>query len=465
MIKSIIIKITISLFAVSIYAQDFFNDDLDTMESGKKPASFSYELNGFTRGVMFAGKVANEDELELKSGYGELGLKMRIRKGKWGDGFAEIRFRRGSEFNESISEFHLREAYINTYLGNLDFSIGHQIVVWGRADGFNPTNNITPQNMLARSPDEDDRRNGNFLVRASYHFYPLRLEAIWVPQYTPSVLPTELFPFPSYITLGEAMNPDGNLKNSSIAIKTDLELSKLDGSVSYFLGFMPMPAISLLLSSLNLTGLEIASATIVTKPYKMQVLGCDFSTTLGSFGLRGEVAYRNPIDDYQAQENIANINLLSFLDFAQSKDQLHYIPNPDLQYVLGIDKTRGDFSIILQYIGRYVIDFKEFQLMNFELDELILKNRMIVSQQDEISHAVFIRPALTLLHETMTSEILAYYSITTEEVLLRPLLVYQLTDALTLKLGGEWYSGPDNTLFGTIDEALSSIFIEVKTSF
>jgi hypothetical protein len=463
MVKIIWMIILISV--TSINAQDFFIDDPDTIESDKRSANHSYELNGFTRSVLFGGKVADKDAMEMKAGYGELGLKMRIRKGKWGDGIAEIRFRRGSEFNKSISEFNLREAYVNTYLGNFDFSIGHQIVVWGRADGFNPTNNITPQNMLARSPDEDDRREGNFLMRALYHFYPLRLEVIWVPQYSPSVLPTELFPVPSYITLGEAMNPDGNLENSSIAIKTDLELSKLDGSVSYFRGYMPMPAISLLLSSLDFTELEIASVTIVTNPYKMQVFGCDFSTTLGSFGLRGEVAYRDPIDDYQSPENIANMDLLSFLKFVQSKDHLHYIPNPDLQYVLGVDKTRDDFSIILQYIGRYVIDFKEFQPMNFELDELIIKNRMIVSQQDEMSHAVFIRPALTLLHETMTSEILAYYNITTEEILLRPLLVYQLTDALTLKFGGEWYSGPENTLFGTIDEALSSVFLEVKTSF
>ena len=436
-----IILILFLIFLGSAYPQDFFSEDAETAQSGIAPSDFSYELNGFIRGAFFGGKIVDKKDYEMKSGYGELGLKIRARKGRFGDGFAEIRFRRGSEFNQNVSEFNLREGYISTYVGNLDFFLGHQIVVWGRADGFNPTNNITPQNMLARSTDEDDRREGNFLFRMVDHCHPLRIEGIWIPQYTPSVLPVQLIPFPDFVRMGGADNPDANFKNSSVALKIDLELSRFDGSVSFFRGYMPLPGI--FVSSFDLSNFI---ATVVTKPYQMQVLGGDFSTTVGSFGFRGEVAYRDPLEDYQSESN-------------------PHIPNPDVQYVLGLDKTKGNFSVIIQYIGRAVINFKEFHATGSPLDELEIKNRMIASQQDEISHAVFIRPSLALFHETLNIEMIRYYNFTSEEGLFRPLISYSLTDALILKIGAECYSGPENTLFGTIDESLSSFFIELKTSF
>jgi hypothetical protein len=148
----------------------------------------------------------------------------------------------------------------------------------------------------------------------------------------------------------------------------------------------------------------------------MQVLGADFSTTLGSFGLRGEIAWRQPIDDYTNAINV-------------------HIPNPDVQYVLGVDRSIGDFSIIVQYIGRYVLDFTAFKATGLPTDQLILNNRMIAAQLNEISHALFMRPAMAFLHETLDAELLLYYDMTTEEALFRPVISCDLTDALTFKLG------------------------------
>ncbi|MBN1479505.1 hypothetical protein JXA70_04465 [candidate division KSB1 bacterium] len=431
------------LFVFLIVSASFAQDFFETAEAGDA-ASLPYELNGFMRGAFFAGIGIDSDELVQKSGYGELGVKMRVRKEKWGDGYAELRFRRGYEFDQSLSEFHLREAYINTYLGHLDVRMGQQIVVWGRADGFNPTNNITPQDMTTRSSVEDDRRLGNFLFRGSYNFRPFSLELIWVPQYRPSVLPTMLFPFPESVTLGVADNPSADLKNSSIAAKLDLALSSVDGSISYFSGFMPLPGVFLHPDSCHISG--GFRATVVNKPYQMHVFGGDFSTTIGDFGLRGEVAYRQPIDDFEDPLNT-------------------HVPRPDLQYVFGIDKTIGDFSIIVQYIGRTVFEFAEFDSTGLPTDQLYLTNRMITGQLDPTSHAAFMRPALALMHETLDLELLAYYNVTTEEALLRPLVAYDITDAMTVKLGGDFYSGPENTLFGNIDKALSSVFIELGVSF
>jgi hypothetical protein len=422
---------------IPLYAQDFFDSVEDENES-----DLSAEVNGFVRGAFFVGEKVDEDKLEQKSGYGELGLKLRVRKGQWGQGYAEVRVVQGKLFNEEYNDIWMREGYVDAYLGNFDIRIGQQIVAWGRADGLNPTNNITPRNILIFSTDEDDRRLSNFLFRMHYNFNPFRLEGIYVPVYRSSVLPTFLFPLEDYVEIGAQDNPDNSLSNGSFALKLDMTLSAFEASLSYFKGFMPMPGISLQSITVD-NGLNVV---IANKPYKMEVLGTDFATTLGSYGFRGEVAYRNPTEDYTLDENV-------------------YIPNPDVQYIVGVDKSIDDFSLILQYVGRYVIDFTEFEETGFPTDQLYIYNRMVAYQLFEQSHAIFLRPALVLYHETLAMDLLAYYDFTTEESFFRFLVSYDITDGLMTRIGFEKYDGPVNTLLGTISTALSSGFVELRASF
>lgn len=431
-----------SVFVVQLSAQSLFEEATGSVDSQDKPP---YELNGYVRGVLYEGKVPEKDEAETKSGYAEASLKLRVRKEDLGDGFAEMRYRSGHEFGEDVSEVNLREAYVNTYVGKFDFRIGKQIVVWGRADGFNPTNNITPQNMLVRSPDEDDRREGNFLIRSYLNLQPVRFEAIWVPVYKSSVLPMNLSLLPEHLKFGEANYPGANLENSAFAARMNLELAAFDGSLSYFNGYNPFPGLDAEASATP-EGVEI---TFRRKAYRMHVLGCDFSTTIGSlFGFKGEFAYRKPHGNYE--ENI-------------------YIPNPDLQYVIGGDKEFGDLSVLVQYMGRSVFNFTDLSEPKHPAEktnyEIALKNRIFSYQQNEISHSVSFRPAWKLLHETLNLELLGMYNFTTEELFLRPKVSYNIADALTVTAGGEIYSGEEDTLFGMVDSWLSALYVELKSSF
>lgn len=441
-IPSIVFTILL-IFFTSLSAQSLF----EKAEAQNKNKEKAYELNGYLRSTLYLGKVPGESEAEIKSGYGEASLKLRVRKMNFGDAYAEVRFRRGYEFNQSLSELSLREAYVNAYIGPFDFKIGHQIVAWGRADSMNPTDNITPKNMLARSPNEDDRREGNFLIRSYYNIHPVRIEAIWIPYFKASVIPTSLLPFPPNITLIEPDYPEARLKNSAFALRLNLELAALDGSLSYFNGINPSPGIDAKTSE---SFSQDLSLNVFLKSYRMHVFGADFQTTLaGTFGLRGEMAYRKPHGDYKS---------------------LYYIPNPDFQYVFGVDREfSGNFSIILQYIGRYVFEFRELKkpISPFELPEyeLVRKNRLIQSQQYKWSHSLSLRGEQKFLSETLKIEVLGMINFSSNESYLRPRLTYDIADALTFAFGGEFFSGPDDTLFGTLDSSLNSVFLELKASF
>ena len=406
-----------------------------------------YELNGYLRGTLFVGKVPEKNSMEIKSGYGEASLKLRLRKQDFGDAFAEVRFRRGHEFQKTVSEIYLREAYVNAYAGPFDFRIGHQVVVWGRADGWNPTDNITPRNMLIRSPDEDDRRLANFLIRSYYNLHPVRLEAIWIPVYSPSYIPTDLVPFPAGIVLGEPDYPDMKMKNSAFALRLNMELPAIDGSISYFNGHNPMPGIMAEVPDIMTPDVVL---NVFHKSYRMHIIGADFSTVVaGSWGLRGEMAYRRSHQDYK---------------------MFIHIPNPDLQYVLGLDKELGkNFSLIFQYIGRYVFDFEELEMPQNPAEipsyEIALKNRLISFQQYKVSHSLSCRAAWELMNELLSIEVFGLVNFTSNETLFRPKMTYDIADALTFSLGAELYSGPDDTLFGLVDSTLSAVFMELKASF
>ena len=151
----------------------------------RRATTAPFTLNGYVRGDMFIGKVQDQNAAEMKATYGELSLQLRTAKSPYGDGFADARIRYGLQGDAQGTFIDLREAYVNTYLGPFDLRLGQQIIVWGRADALNPTNNLTPVDFRIRSPLEDDIRLGNVGARAFLRLGPVRLEGVWMPIYSP----------------------------------------------------------------------------------------------------------------------------------------------------------------------------------------------------------------------------------------------------------------------------------------
>jgi hypothetical protein len=187
-------------------------------------------------------------------------------------------------------------------------------------------------------------------------------------------------------------------------------------------------------------------------------------------GVRGEAAYRAPIE----WENRQNA------------------PRPDVQYVLGLDKTFGSLSVIAQYIGRYTLDWERergaggngiddhtssdaFMDYNSPIgqaevverldNELRFRNQIIFQQLEEVQHTVSLRLEYLALHDTLSLSALGAYNISTEEWVAYPKIAYKLSDAMTATVGAEIYAGPTDTLLGLIDEKLSAGYGELKFTF
>jgi len=422
------------------------------------------ELGGYVRGDAFVGKFPGVRQPDIKAAYGEISLKLNVKKESIGDAFAEARVRYGLQDHEQKVFLDLREAYVNAYLGPLDLRLGQQIIVWGRADAFNPTNNISAVDLRVRSPVEDDRRLGNVGLRAFLNFEPVRLEGVWMPLYVPSELPRGVVP--DIITFAEPDFPDTGLASSLGALRAHLELPSFETSVSYLYGYAPLPGFAF---SGVVTGPN-PEVQVTRTAYNQHVIGFDFSTAIGDvFALRGEAAYRRPLD----------------------WEQKPYAPHPDLQYVLGVDKTFDTVSVIAQYMGRYVFDWKlesgppdpldenalvvvgpqplpDFIMepLRIALDqELAKRNQILFSQRAQVQHLATLRVEWMTLHDTMSLSALGMMNFTTKESLLFPKLSYKMSDAMSTAIGAELYSGPPDTLFGAIEAELSAGYAELRYSF
>jgi hypothetical protein len=436
-----------------------------------------FELNGYVRGDAYIGKVpAGDGAWETKAAYGEVSLKLRTKKEKFGDAYAETRFRYGLQSEQTNAVIDVREAYVNGYFGPVDVRLGQQVIVWGRADAFNPTNNLMPFDLRVRSPVEDDRRVGNLAARAFLNFAPVRIEGVWVPLYRPAEIPTVTVPW--YVNFTESDFPPADLKNGTEAVRVHLELPSFEMSVSYLYGYAPLPGLAYSYLALGTPD----PIHIKRQAYDQHVIGLDFSTAIGDFmGVRGEAAFRNPL---------------------HYKTRVH-APDPDLQYVLGLDRTFGSVSVIAQYMGRYVFDWtkapsepltpdqedairsatdpeawapwagtpqEDFddaraEAEAFAVPELLARNQMLFSQLYRVQHLVSVRIEWLTLHDTLSLSAFGFVNFNTEEWLVFPKVGYHLSDNLSATVGAEVYGGPSGTLFGLIDAELSAGYAELRYAF
>ncbi len=462
-------------------------------------SGLAFDLNGHLKGSLFVGKMPDYSRVEIKSGYGEMGLKLKVSKSPFGDAFGEVRFQggylndktylgqrtEGAVSEEDMGKFQtrikLREAYVNAYIGkHLDFRFGYQIIVWGRADGINPTNNLTPIDMRVRSSEEDDRRLGNLALRANLKFSPICIEAVWVPLFAPSYMPkinladSIVFENPKY--------PTTDISKGTYAAKLHLLLSKVEMSFSYLYGYSPLPSLSFTSHNLLDDPREgSAQIKVARTAFQHHVAGFDFSTVIaGKVGLRGEMAFKYPVD-FKEQEP-------PYTD--EIKKQVA-VPNPELYYVLGFDKEIKSVHLIAQYVGKSILKWKDLADSPIDVNlnnldetlsnsvgyaneagiafmihrELTLKNRIIQGQPEQFQHGVFMRLEWKTLHETLSLSATGMFNASTLEWMLYPKLAYSITDAMWLTVGGEIYQGPSDTLFGYVEEILSAGYTELKVAF
>lgn len=415
----------------------------ETAGEGEEKATTKLDWSGYVRGTVYGGS----NQFDYATLFGEAGLQGRLSRGK-AFILADARLREGSQFGESAHMLQLKEAYAGYQSPKVDIFLGNQIVTWGRTDGFNPTNIITPKDYFFLTPDPDDQTLPNFMLRARYRIIPaIDLEVNAAPRYRPSSYRYDLFNLGEMAQFTEGSLPPQTLENGTLSAKLNVELPGAGFSVSYFNGYEPFYGFNIQQIDLS----NILAPMIIYQPafYRKQAIGGDFAVPLGSWIARGEAA----------------------ASFTKSYEAQMHVPNPDLYYVLGVEREFLGITGIFQYIGRYTFDFQELTappqenfLERIQYESTLI-NRKIFQQQEETNHALFLSLSRSFAHETLRAECSAYYNITSEEYLVRPAISWQISDALSATAGASIMGGPEGFIFDYAKDVLNGGFAQLKVSF
>jgi hypothetical protein len=327
----------------------------------------------------------------------------------------------------------LREAYVDVRRGRLDVRIGRQIVAWGRADGINPTDNVTGQDLTLLVPDEDDGRLGATAVRASYHLGDVSLTALWLPEFR-----GHRFPLPAPPPGLTVRDDTPRWSAGHWAARVEQTGRAVDWSLSVLRGRDLSPDIGLERTAAGAPAIRLAH-------HRVTVVGADVAGNAGRFGLRAEGAYVRTAD-------------------AGGRDP--YSKNPYVFLVVGGDRTFREYlNVNVQYVYRYVFEDTALGAGLTGLDAAIARQQAIVNAQTrKAQHGMSLRVAHKWLRETLEAECAAAGFVDPGGITIRPKLAYALTDRWKLLAGAELFRGDRDAIFGLL-RPNSTAYVESRWSF
>lgn len=272
-------------------------------------------------------------------------------RGELGKSFANSMFflSFNATYNALLKErsgFELREAYIDHRERNWGFRIGRQLIIWGVSDAIRITDLVSPLDMTEfLAQDYDDIRMPVNAIRFFVFNQKMKFELIAVPSFEPYKLattkPTPWSIIPkdkqeNFIWSEEDCLPKLKFSNIEYGGRLSLNLEGLDCSFMALHSWNKMPVISY----------KQVDKKIIASPnyYRMAILGADISKALGSFVLRGELAFN--IDKHFTYKAIPS-----------TIDQRGF---NTLNYLLAIDYYAPyEWIIMLQYSAENILNYQK----------------------------------------------------------------------------------------------------------
>ncbi len=342
-------------------------------------------------------------------------------------------------YNADSLNIGLREIYMDMYFDNFDLRIGKQQVVWGKADGVFITDIVSPLNLSEfLLPDFDEIRTGVIATKLNYYIGNSSLEAIWIPQFTPTIRPNEnsiwymqpAFPAPPTFNWSKSsIKP--SLENSELFLKYSAMTSFIDFEIMGGYTWDDNPSmhikkiVDMSTGSPVLTGLEITP-----QHHRLTVGGASFSVGIKGIVVRGEGAYYNG-KYFQTADPLAQDALV----------QKNY-----LNYVAGIDFNIANVKFSTQFIQKYILDHEDL------MDE------------NQTHNTATFMARYDLMRETLHLELFSYIGLDDEDALIRPKITYDFDDSFSILLGGNIFIGDRAGQFGQYQDN-SMIYTKIKINF
>jgi len=276
----------------------------------------------------------------------------------------------------------LREAFLGVRKENYSFSVGRQIVTWGKLDNVVIVDQVSPQSYRwFVLYDKEERKEPELMVKYNYYADTFELEAIYLPFFEPSQVS---YFGPGWSTFGRLQQAvadstaytasqkntvsqirieetedlsNKRIKDSEGGIRLRTKMSDVDVSFYYFnfhnrmptlqeatangnvvkaFLFVPTDAMLATLDALNPTAED---STLYKKHDRLNMVGFDFETVVKQCGVRGEVGL--------------------FFDMPYLQSDFAYTRKNTAMAGIGIDYTASNNAYMnLQFVETIIMDYE-----------------------------------------------------------------------------------------------------------
>jgi hypothetical protein len=180
------------------------------------------------------------------------------------------------------NETNLNELYIQGSISSdLDFSIGKQVVVWGKADTVRVTDILNPLDL--RIPGMVDIRNlrlGRVMSKLDYYIDNLNLSLIGIHENRFSIMSKQYSDFRPNLANSPTNKPKNNLSNTGLALSVSGAFEGYDAALYFADIYVDKPYLS---------------GGVLHYDNKSKMYGIAFSSTVDNILVKAESAYFDSI--------------------------------------------------------------------------------------------------------------------------------------------------------------------------
>ena len=331
----------------------------------------------------------------------------------------------------------MREATLNMYFDKFDLRMGRQQIIWEITDGLRVLDTVNPLDLKEFILDDfENLRIPLWMVNFAYYFtYDYSLQALVIPDMTFNHVPNagSEFEFQTEVPSGVQVlvnddeEPDVSAENTRYGLRFKGLLGNWDFTLNYLYTWDNTPV--------QKKAFDPAAGTITVSPEyeRMHIIGGSVVNvlfdTVVRFELAGKLGLYFDVDD------------VTVPDMVVEKDTI--------EYALAFERDLLDITWILQGSQQFILDYDE-----------------AISPEKEVNTVATLRASRALNdEETLEFEILGMYRFLDDDYLIRPVLTYDMTDALRLTGGVDIFGGGDDYSFLGQFDGKDRLYAEIRYSF
>ena len=271
--------------------------------------SFAQSIHGEVNGGLTY--TWDKDEKNLEQSAAITGFRVALEDDVEPNG--QVHFSVKGSFDWRNKKTHLAadQLWYSGYAGDVDFKIGRQVISWGTADGFNPTNYFA---RLSTDTLIDGELGGDpiWAGQATYYGPSWSVTGVAIPFFKPQEIDDQMKaimmesdPMAGLIidAIDKTKKPRALGKNTELALRAETQFQGFDVQASVFTGFEPLPGLEMIThlnpafdqtQPISETNQPIFDMEVKGEYRRQYFVGLATAGTVGPMGVWGEVTYGGP---------------------------------------------------------------------------------------------------------------------------------------------------------------------------